>query len=1681
MRRMNRQTLAVLLCQALFIPSLFAQGPGGLDRAEAVGPFLNGTLPSRAPRPSTGSWRLVNAYPGLTFIDPIEMRPVPFSNRILVAEKAGRLTVFENDPAVSSKTVLLDIRHQVESSHDSGLLGYAFHPEFGVPSSPNRHYLYVYYRYTPQKSDTQRAYCRLSRFTWDPATDSIARASEFVLINQYDRHNWHNGGGIFFDEDGFLYLSIGDEGGANDQFNSGQRMDNGLLAGVLRIDVDRDPSRSHPIRRQPRNPATPPAGWPNSYSQGYYIPNDNPWQSPDGSQLEEFFAIGLRSPHRMTQDPVTGEIWVGDVGQGAREEISLVPRGGNLQWPYREGNLAGPKAKPSNLIGFDVPPVHDYGRSVGVCVIGGYVYRGALHPELVGKYLFGDHGSGRIWSLDRSGGNVTVNTLLTLSKHGPGPKNGMASFGLDASGEIYVLSLAGTDLDGGRIYRLEKTTEGVPEPPRLLSQTTAFADLEALEPSPGLIPYAVNQPLWSDGSDKRRWIAIPNDGTPDTPAERILWSEEGAWGFPVGTVLVKHFEFPARRLETRFLVNGDDGEWYGFTYRWREDGSDAELLPEEALEETVESGAGPLVWRFPGRGECFQCHTQASGRILGVKTSQLNGDYFYEATGRSANQLVTLNRLGFLSPSLDESSLPAMLKARPQDDESVSLERRARSYLDVNCAHCHQPAAATQAGFDLRLTTPPWYQSLVNVEPGNPLGIPGASLVAPGRPDLSVLHARVASTDEGVAMPPIAKSLADAEGLELLERWIASIDPAVSPSGPLPGPPPSDHAAPLLTLSRSEDGGPLVDGPFDITVSSSKPVFGLGAGDFEVINGSVAALSGSGQSWTLTVVPTAAGPGLVSLGADRVVDAAGNANNADTSPFAFEFLPPSDLPEQLANGGFENGLDGWDGGGDFAPSSLARSGSGAARLGSESHLVQILAATPGEAIALTGAYFTEIVDQPVQTGFSFWDADGNWISERYLALPPSNFYAAFLVDTMVPEGAVAVGIWALSGSGSAAIFDDFVFFRLDEAPASLVGLVLSNGTLSPAFSPDTTAYSGGVVGNALASLTVTPSATHSNATVAVRVNGGAYLPATSGSASEALPLQVGINLVEVRVTAEDGETVQVYSVEVVRRSDAPAPPQLFEPDGGGALFQSSGGVILSWTPDERANWHEIYISKDGSLYLQQWVTGAPKTDGDGNAVFNFNAAELPPGDYQWWVRSYAPVTGTGSWSAPGSFRVECEPLEPPPMPGGQTELAGHWPLSLEVEGFETSATWAQFEILQGGASFKQLWVALAERGRAASYDPQTGKGDSAFAILPDGAYQWRARTWSSCYGSSEWSSPQDLSISGTACAGSLPAAAAGQIAIDLAHGFSGAVGAGTNPVAIVSPGMVPPATWYQLWIDAADGGEPVVAKWYSYADVYDPGGGAGGSYRLEAGQYLAPGDYLAYVQGYNECGHGAWSAAKPFTVEAPASLEVTGIDVAFDGDGALRVLWNGLPGVTWYQVWVGSDGTSVFDRWLDGDSGGGGYLGRVDASGQAEFRGPLDSGVHAHGIYAFWIRAYLAGGAYGPWASATGTSPVDLAAVPVLEPTVEIEGGRPRIRWNAATAAGGYEIYLTRDGALYHRESLLPDDLAWDEASRTWAGSPPTEYRPYWEPLSGSYQMWVRVQGGTRFGPWSAPVGFVLP
>jgi len=444
--------------------------PYGLDSRDPIGVLMNNVMPGLPPSlVSPGGWTTVPAFPNLTFTNPVVLLAEPRTSRLFVCCREGTIYFFENNPATATKTLFLDIRSRTQGYDDCGLLGMAFHPEFNLPGSTNGHYFYAYYSYSPsplipagnhRPPVTTRTYNRLSRFTVPEGSLVADPNSELVLINQFDVSLWHNGGGLFYGADGFLYLSNGDGGGDNDPNNNTQRIDFGLFSGVLRIDVDQNPARSHPIRRQPQSSAAPPSGWPATYTSNYFIPDDNPWINPNGSVLEEFWAIGLRSPHRMTFDPVSGQIWNGDVGQDTREEVNLIVRGGNYQWAYMEGTIAGPKAKPNPLIGADQPPIYDYPHAdANACVIGGYVYRGSQHPELYGKYIFGDNFSARLWALTYNpSGASTVDFLGSM----PPGKNyiGLSSFGLDLNNELYMCQMgpAGQILEVGAQRHAQPTT-----------------------------------------------------------------------------------------------------------------------------------------------------------------------------------------------------------------------------------------------------------------------------------------------------------------------------------------------------------------------------------------------------------------------------------------------------------------------------------------------------------------------------------------------------------------------------------------------------------------------------------------------------------------------------------------------------------------------------------------------------------------------------------------------------------------------------------------------------------------------------------------------------------------------------------------------------------------------------------------------------------------------------------------------------------------------------------------------------------------------------------------------------------------------------------------------------------------------------------------------------------------------
>ncbi|MEL7065761.1 MAG: PQQ-dependent sugar dehydrogenase, partial [Bacteroidota bacterium] len=335
------------------------------------------------------------------------------------------------------------------------------------------------------------------------------------------------------------------------------------------------------------------------FSQGYSIPNDNPWLSPDSSTLEEFYAIGLRSPHRMVYDSVADRIFFGDIGQGSREEISEVTKGANLQWPYKEGIITGPKPVPNTILGTEVAPLYDYPHSMGTSVICGPVYHGAKFPSLQNKLIFTDHTVRKIWSLNPL--TTELEYLATVPAFGVGTKSGVSSLYTDSEGEIYAMKLYGTDLDGGRIYKLVQS--GTPSnPPTLLSATGVFKDLSTLEPSDGVYPYKMNVPFWSDAADKYRWMAIPNDGTHDSDTEQIKFKESEEWDWPSGSIWIKHFDLQIdesnpnlkKRLETRIMVMGEDRKLYGLDYRWNDSETDAVLETDSRQDTiTVQTAAGP--------------------------------------------------------------------------------------------------------------------------------------------------------------------------------------------------------------------------------------------------------------------------------------------------------------------------------------------------------------------------------------------------------------------------------------------------------------------------------------------------------------------------------------------------------------------------------------------------------------------------------------------------------------------------------------------------------------------------------------------------------------------------------------------------------------------------------------------------------------------------------------------------------------------------------------------------------------------------------------------------------------------------------------------------------------------------------------------------------------------------------
>jgi mono/diheme cytochrome c family protein len=402
-------------------------------------------------------------------------------------------------------------------------------------------------------------------------------------------------------------------------------------------------------------------------------------------------------------------------------------------------------------------------------VIGGFVYRRSEVAELYGRYLFGDVQTRTIQALRLNAqGEPVVEDLTT------GPS--VTDFGLDPrTGEVLM-----ADVWQDTVWRLKRRqAEEEPALPERLSETGLFADARTLEPAAGLVPYAVNVPFWSDYALKRRWFRLPSKD------DRFVFKARGAYDHPEGTLWVKHFDMPfgndqervMRRLETRVLVSGEKG-LFGFTYRWNDEGSDAELVDEEGIDETLsvetEEGIFNRPWRFPSRAECLACHTQVGGGALSFKSSQLSTPH-WDSVSNEDNQIARLARAGYVEgvEGMNSKKWTAYAAAT---DETFSLTHRARSFLTVNCSQCHQPGGPTLGAWDARMSTPLEAAGIINGVVRDPEGEEARRIIRPGHPELSEIYLRL-TTGGSRHMPPIATTELNAEGIELIADWINEMKP----------------------------------------------------------------------------------------------------------------------------------------------------------------------------------------------------------------------------------------------------------------------------------------------------------------------------------------------------------------------------------------------------------------------------------------------------------------------------------------------------------------------------------------------------------------------------------------------------------------------------------------------------------------------------------------------------------------------------------------------------------------------------------------------------------------------------------------------------------------------------------------------------------------------------------------
>lgn len=737
-------------------------------------------------------YKAVNAFPNVKLDRPLLMARAPETDRLFVGEQGGKIFSFRNRPDAKAE-LFCDLPKEIKTLKQTPkatefefVYGLAFHPKF----VENRT-CYVCYTLKGKGVKNLPDGSRVSRFrVTDTDPPRIDPASEEIVFTYLQ--GGHNGGDLHFGPDGYLYISTGDAEDPNppDRLRTGQDITD-PLSSILRIDVDRKDA-----------------------GKNYAVPRDNPFVGltvGDKPAQPEVWAYGFRNPWRMSFDRKTGELWVGDVGWETWEMVHRIEKGGNYGWAAveaRQSVYPNEKVGPTPIR----PPVIEVPHTHGASVTGGYVYRGKKFPELVGAYVFGDWETRRIWAARIEGDRIkSMPEITDLTVR-------VVAFGEDNDGELYVL-----DHDAGTIMTLARNDTPADDPvrfPRTLSETGLYASTKDHVPAPGVYSFEINAHQWQDYATAEHLVAFPGtSGVADHEKEKPLPGSRANWHnfrlhFPQGAVLVKTLSLelvrgdPAtrRRVETQ-LLHFDGEHWRGYSYAWRDDQTDADLVPADGAEKLLavkdpafSNGKREQNWTFHNRGQCAQCHNQWARYTLAFNPEQLNRPIRTEAG--QTNQLTRLGGLGLWNridkkdkprppvTAAEAKKLPKL--ADPHGDGQ--LADRARAYLHVNCAHCHRFGGGGAVDFELH-SSADLRKKVIDAPParGN-FDLPDVRVIAPGDPARSVLYYRMLKFGGG-RMPHLGAEFPDPLGASLIGDWIRQLPASGGKGGNEPQPPglPSDQ------------------------------------------------------------------------------------------------------------------------------------------------------------------------------------------------------------------------------------------------------------------------------------------------------------------------------------------------------------------------------------------------------------------------------------------------------------------------------------------------------------------------------------------------------------------------------------------------------------------------------------------------------------------------------------------------------------------------------------------------------------------------------------------------------------------------------------------------------------------------------------------------------------------------